>query len=390
MAHYLIELRFFGKAKGEIKNLIREVNRRFHIRPKNRPVPHVSLAGPFSTRDERKLVNDFKGLCERYNNIKFEVDGYGTFEDNKVVYIKINPSKELEELRWQISNKIKQYCRLKPHDLEKEFYFHATIAMKLREDKFNLIKRYIASKPNPHYKHTLLRAAIIRNQKILYEYDFIQRRLFNRWEAKNTDILNKTFMMLEGKYKEPDENIVEIDLDKEVGGIFNRLFKKRRVFLISDPHFDHANIIRYCNRPFSSTSEMNETMLNNWNNTIKKEDIVLFLGDMAYGRGSRKTDHWLTKLNGKIYFIKGNHDETSNLTTIYNKLIVNYKGNKFLLVHSPQDVPKTWDGWAICGHHHNNKPEFPLVNKKAKRINVSVELIDYKPILFDELLEKVV
>ena len=58
-------------------------------------------------------------------------------------------------------------------------------------------------------------------------------------------------------------------------------------FFIADFHFDHANIIKYCNRPFSSTEEMNTFMLERYNTVIRDDSDVYFLGDMAFGRGSR-------------------------------------------------------------------------------------------------------
>jgi len=52
MVHYLIEFRFHGKAKYEIKKLVYEINRKFRLRTK-RAIPHISLAGPFYTNDEK-------------------------------------------------------------------------------------------------------------------------------------------------------------------------------------------------------------------------------------------------------------------------------------------------------------------------------------------------
>lgn len=394
--NYLIEFRFFGKAKFEMKQLIWEINRKFHIRPKHRPVPHITLVGPFKTKNQKKLVDDFKKLSQKQDILSFKVEGFDTFGDTNVVFINIKPDKKLDQFRWELSKKLRSYCYLGPYDLKREFEFHSTIAMKLAPKKFKKIKRYIDRKPKPNFKHILLRVSLIKNQKILYEYDFMLRKLLNRHEAKSRDVLSHTFdklnQVIERTNLIPPTEIEEIDLDNISEGLFSKFvkrFRSRKIFFISDTHFDHKNIIRYCKRPFKSTAEMNKKMLQNWNKTVKSNDIVFFLGDLSFGKNGRKAEYWLKKLKGNIYYIKGNHENISRKTNVYKRLIIKYKGEKFFLVHDPKDVPPSWEGWAICGHHHNNKPvEFPLVNKKTKRINVSVELIDYTPIQFERLLEK--
>lgn len=166
--------------------------------------------------------------------------------------------------------------------------------------------------------------------------------------------------------------------DKDKGG---------KIFVIGDLHLDHTNIIKYCNRPFSSTKEMNEAIVNNWNEMVKQKDIVYFLGDMAFGKGSRKMDYWLNKLNGEVIFIKGNHDKSKEIK-LFNDLILKYEGYKFLLIHNPQNVSEQWKGWVIHGHGHNNDlKNYPFINGKKKTINVGVEVIDYKPLDIKKLFK---
>ena len=110
---------------------------------------------------------------------------------------------------------------------------------------------------------------------------------------------------------------------------------------------------------------------------------------MSFGRKSRPADYWLRKLNGHIIFIKGNHEKISRRFNVYDKLILNYQGKRFLLIHDPYEAPKDFDGWIIHGHTHNNEQEYPLINKQKKTINVSVEVTNYKPLLIDDLLKMI-
>ena len=138
---------------------------------------------------------------------------------------------------------------------------------------------------------------------------------------------------------------------------------KSKIFLISDLHLDHYNIIKYCNRPFSSVREMNFFIVNNWNTIVKNNDIVYFLGDMSFG----------------------SHDKCKNIK-FFNEYIMEYNNIKFLLIHDPDNLTKNWNGWIIHGHYHNHDLEnYPFINGEKRRINVSIELINYKPLDIEKL-----
>jgi len=154
-------------------------------------------------------------------------------------------------------------------------------------------------------------------------------------------------------------------------------------WLISDPHFDHNNIIKYCNRPFASANEMNNIIINNYNRVVNDNDIVYFLGDMAYGKGSRGAKYWLSQLKGNIIYIKGSHDQgirPSNTKNCYNSYLLpadysGYSTISILLSHNPNEF--IFDGWHIHGHKHN---EAPFFNRNLRKINVSCERINYTPV----------
>ena len=97
-------------------------------------------------------------------------------------------------------------------------------------------------------------------------------------------------------------------------------------YYISDLHFDHTNVIKFDNRPFKDIEEMNNTIINNWNNVVKGGDIVYVLGDFCFGNTER-TNEIFNKLNDKIILIRGNHDRILHTQANKNKVLqmVDYK-----------------------------------------------------------------
>lgn len=87
----------------------------------------------------------------------------------------------------------------------------------------------------------------------------------------------------------------------------NRTFGRTGVFFTSDTHFNHANILNFCNRPFADVEEMNEELITRWNNVVGKNDTVFHLGDFCFG-GAAEWTRLLDQLHGKIHLIVGNHD----------------------------------------------------------------------------------
>ena len=202
-ANYLIEYRFQGSSKHEIRRMILHLTNRFHLhyaQPK-RPVPHITLVGGFTTNDEDQLVRDFVLHCASTPLCEFAVNGFGYFPDSRAVFIDINPSDELKRFRWALAQCLKRYCKLKGYDYEKKFAFHATLALRLETSDFARVRRYIDTQPEPKCKHYMVRATLLRNGKIFYEYDFLQRRLLNRSEALNRRLLSRTFQLLDDHFR---------------------------------------------------------------------------------------------------------------------------------------------------------------------------------------------
>jgi len=379
MTHYLIEIRLHGPAKRYLRNLIWDIAKKFRVigAIKKRPVPHITLAGPFTSTHINEIIRGVESVGRHYRPIPFQIKGFDSFISTKgkrVLGLHINPSRELEDLRWKLAQRIMPWATLKEYDRKKEFLFHATIAFKDIDRKFSKISQYLSEKEDFEINTTMIRICILRNSLILYEYDLHLQRFLNRQKAKNKELFIREFREL---HEEPIKiNVDKMDLNK--------------IFLTGDLHLNHTNIIAYCNRPFTSVNEMNKVLVHNWNKTVKKDDTVFYLGDLAFGRNKNKIPYWLKKLNGKIFLIRGNHDQGNFKSTLYfDKCIISYKEREILLIHNPNQMPE-WKGWIIHGHHHNKHPDtYPFINRTNKTINVSTELTNFKPISFKYLINEI-
>ncbi|WP_161596586.1 metallophosphoesterase [Salinigranum halophilum] len=160
-------------------------------------------------------------------------------------------------------------------------------------------------------------------------------------------------------------------------------------YLISDLHLEHANIIDYCDRPFTDVEEMNEALVDNWNQTVDEDDEVIFVGDLALTRGEDQVCEWIARLNGRLVFIRGNHDSLRDGIDglgAHEWYVLSHGDWRFLCTHWPEKVPQDWDGWVVHGHHHDNHPDqFPFIDPENQRVNVSVELLEYTPLNIDLL-----
>lgn len=175
----------------------------------------------------------------------------------------------------------------------------------------------------------------------------------------------------------------------------------RDIWVISDTHFNHANILNFTDsrtgnlvRPgFADVNHMNEHMIEKWNSRVKPGDIVYHLGDVVMGN-----KEWMHKnfnrLNGSKRLIVGNHDDVKFLCSggWFKKISMWRQFTEFnlLLSHAPlhemsssrgrPDSPKM--SVNIHGHIHQN-PSPP-----GRYINVSVEAINYTPVHIETLAKE--
>lgn len=159
-----------------------------------------------------------------------------------------------------------------------------------------------------------------------------------------------------------------------------------KVFLISDTHFNHFNIIKYCNRPFETIEQMNNTIIENWNKTIKPDDKVFFLGDFGFGTIEHLKE-LCSKLNGNKEIILGNHDQSKRPNQWRSigfreahKYPIIYR-NFYILSHEPLFMNDTMPYLNIHGHIHGE-----CLDGK-NHFNVSCEVLNYMPIDFEKLIK---
>ena len=162
----------------------------------------------------------------------------------------------------------------------------------------------------------------------------------------------------------------------------------QKTFFISDTHFNHANIIKYCNRPFKTVDEMNSKLISNWNSVVSDNDIVYFLGDFAFG-DKEAFSRFAAPLKGHKHFIIGNHDRISKkiildagFESVNSQLILKYEEYNFFLTHYPREVEK--GEICIYGHVHDKKEEL-----SCRSFCVCVEQINYTPIEINELIRRI-
>ena len=157
--------------------------------------------------------------------------------------------------------------------------------------------------------------------------------------------------------------------------------EKTAIFVISDTHFDHKNIISYTNRPFKTVEEMNKILIDNWNSVVGPDDIVIHCGDFCMTNKRTSVKKYAEQLNGRKFIVLGNHDskrvpflDCGFCGAARNYIII---GDK-IFCHNKEKVPpqKLAGRYTYYGHVHN-KDATPLTDSSR---NVCVELIDYRPL----------
>lgn len=182
-----------------------------------------------------------------------------------------------------------------------------------------------------------------------------------------------------------------------------RHFSSEKLFFTSDTHFCHNNIISFCSRPFSSVEQMNETLIKNWNETVPEEGTVFFLGDFCM-KGSTFWKSILERLNGKIYFIIGNHDIgrikesfADRFEAMAEQMTIVVDGQEIILNHNPMLCygGSYRNTWQLFGHVHSgpyNNSGLDMVRLSSLfplQYDVGVDNNDFRPVSYAQVKEKI-
>lgn len=157
------------------------------------------------------------------------------------------------------------------------------------------------------------------------------------------------------------------------------------IYFISDTHFGHSNIIKYCNRPFENVHIMNKVIFENINNIVGYDDTLYILGDFGY-RGKKPIEYRLRINCRDIHLVLGNHDKRTDFypnestvdmngfSTIQEVKEVIYCNQKIFLSHYPhRSWPASHKGsYHLYGHVHSKLDSEDRTSKR-KTLDVGVD-----------------
>lgn len=175
-------------------------------------------------------------------------------------------------------------------------------------------------------------------------------------------------------------------------------------YVVSDTHWFHKNIVKFCNRDMNH----NNIMIDRWNKVVGPTDRILHLGDLLLTTNPdlqvKFFDEVAPQLNGDKYLILGNHDNSHWIDyyedagfEVIRPFNMKYRGYDISFDHYPTEkglIERGEQHIRVHGHIHNNGYQHIHSSKKEHKrygnINVSVEVIDYTPQPIERLLDKAI
>ncbi|MFC1900359.1 2'-5' RNA ligase family protein [Chloroflexota bacterium] len=224
MDSFFVEFRMHGYAREYAKDVIFSVSKKFGVKgvTRKRVVPHISLYGPGETTHLKEIISTVEKVGRKYTLVPFKIKGFGYFDKiPKVIYFDISPSLELQDLRWELSQELRKVSTCQPWDGQRNHSFHATIAFRDIDAKFNRIWSYIKSREEPNINQNLLRITVLGTRgRIICEYDLVLKRLLSRREALSKFWWRRTINQLREQQGLPSEPERPVPFIERIKGIF--------------------------------------------------------------------------------------------------------------------------------------------------------------------------
>jgi len=173
-----------------------------------------------------------------------------------------------------------------------------------------------------------------------------------------------------------------------------------KLFFTSDTHLGHFNICKYCHRPFESRSQMDQTLIKNWNAVVPEDGIVVHCGDfmLPHNEDIKEYNKYLNQLHGRVLLLRGNHDrasldwENEKLIAVRDQAMIVVDGVKIFAQHYPCAA---FNGnYHVYGHVHTLSDGICYgidgdVKKVMKRTtyDVGVDQNNYTPVSYWQLCD---
>jgi calcineurin-like phosphoesterase family protein len=151
-----------------------------------------------------------------------------------------------------------------------------------------------------------------------------------------------------------------------------------KVFVWSDPHFFHKNIIDFRDGLWPSLAVMHQALIDNHNSVVSDDDTVICNGDFMF---SKSDGGIFNALNGKKILVKGNHDHfaTTRLgwQSVHDLLEFKHNGKNIVMFHYPIESwnEKSKGSIHLFGHVHDQ-----VMPNIQNRFDICVEKTNYTPV----------
>jgi len=206
---YFIEIRTGGEVKQRLREIMYDVAEEFGVRGAvdPRPVPHVTLFGPYDTDQGRTVKQRLIESFEDFDAVPYRIDGFDVFQDSKVVYFDVVPSEELRSLRRAISRELRPICYDYP-DYDANYFheFHITLAFKDVGGKLEEILEYARIQYDPQFDCYATRITSLRGRSMMWEYDLPRNKYLSSDEATTAHAWEQTEKALQQHIDYDDHN----------------------------------------------------------------------------------------------------------------------------------------------------------------------------------------